>query len=438
MVSVVPAKVPPTRDTLLCLRGLWHRYYYYGSNSDASASSMLWIIISVASVFVIVTSILGFVVYRRRQARLRARAARAENAPRAVTEIELDEVDSLPYVERVQDDAAGGNTAALPVAQSLTVVPSRTTSPRIASRQSSFASGLTLRPYNEAGSDQDDDDGGGGDHHSGARFNEESYMPGAGHSPVMQGHVRRVTAGADTGAAYDSADIPVATASLTCMPSLAPLRLEELRSSRYRTESVGSLDSAGGGSGGGGDNDDIDNGDNFLQPAFSSWTFEGAAAGVELVEEEGEDSHDEAVTPSAPGAAPQCHQQYGGGGGGGGDAAHQSEDDNDEDDEDFILARALSLSMQHDGDDAAESTAAAGGGAGAGAGGAAAASGAAAPSGLHCVEDESVQLHDSGNDNDAQEDEEDAQSEATADIASDSDEDGEAAAAEGGVGFRAW
>ena len=394
---------------------------------------MLWIIISVASVFVVVTSILGFVVYRRRQARLRERAARAEQAPRAVTEIELDDVESLPYVERVQDEAG---SAALPVAQSLTVVPSRTTSPRAASRTPSVATGLTLRTHDEAGSDHGNDDSGdGGEHH--ARHNEESYVPGAGHSPVMQGHVRRVT-GAD--GAADSAGIPVATASLTCLPSLVPLRLASLEqrsggaaAGRYRTDSDSSVDSSGGGGG-----------DDFMQPAFSSWTFQGAAAAVEEVE----DSHDEADgvprSPRSDGSlTPRAPYQGGDVGGGGGaidgrrqrtgsdsDADDHHLGSEDDEDEDVILALALSLSMQHE-FDGAERTA--GGGTGGASAEAVVPSAGAAPSELHCVEDDIVQLHDPGDDE--EEEEEDAQSEATADIASESDED---EAADGGAGFRAW
>jgi hypothetical protein len=105
------------------------------------SSSMLWIIVSVASVFVVATAILGFLIYQRRQARLRLLAQQGTrrngsssgdgSAPRAVTEIELEEAESLPYVERVDEEP---NSPAYPVAQSLTVVS------RGPSRASSFAS----------------------------------------------------------------------------------------------------------------------------------------------------------------------------------------------------------------------------------------------------------------------------------------------------------
>ena len=97
-------------------------YYYY-----SNPSSMLWIIVSVAAVFVIATTILGFLIHRRRRMRMLAMAAHSgdDNRSRAVTEIQVEEVATLPFVERVTEDD-GRNR--YPVAQTLTVVPSRSNS----------------------------------------------------------------------------------------------------------------------------------------------------------------------------------------------------------------------------------------------------------------------------------------------------------------------
>eukprot|EP00750_Incisomonas_marina_P022182 INCI4909.1.p1 GENE.INCI4909.1~~INCI4909.1.p1 ORF type:complete len:493 (-),score=100.38 INCI4909.1:123-1601(-) len=388
--------------------GLYNSYYYLdrsNTDTDTSASSMLWIIISIAAVFVFVTGVLGFVVYRRRQARLRALAARQGGGQRrVVTQIELEEVESLPYVERVHDEP---DSAAYPVAQSLTVVDSRSPS-RSPSRQTSFA-------HLDTHVLSDDDDLVDEEAAQAAAHNEEAYTPGGGRSPMLRGRVRTVAENEMSGLASDN--IPVATASLTSLHDAEPGHEE-----RERAESVASVGSLG------------------EQPAsprrgFTSWTF-NANGGGEAGNDSDDDS-DDSVTPRSP-----AHARFA-------DEADYADTDNQmafelmsgsgedevEEDDEIRLARALSLSMQQaydeepqQGDNECVSTSTlpnGGGGAGNTAADVQVVHSAplamedhAATHAPQCVEDDIiVQLESDGED--------DVGSEETADLASSSDEGGD-------------
>jgi len=132
LAPTTPFATPPTTTRPGPPGSHWQNYYHnsyyyfyyseYGYLQSGDSNSMLWIIVGVAIVFVVATSILGAVVYRRRQAMRRARLA---NRQRAVTEIELEEAERLPYVERVEDDPG---TSVYPVAEPLRVVNSRSPS----------------------------------------------------------------------------------------------------------------------------------------------------------------------------------------------------------------------------------------------------------------------------------------------------------------------
>lgn len=394
----------------------YYYYYYYNSNTDTSASSMLWIIISVAAVFVFVTGVLGFVVYRRRrQARLRALAARQGGGePRVVTQIELEEVENLPYVERVHGEPP--DSATYPVAQSLTVVDSRSPS-RSPSRQTSFA-------HLDTHVLSDDDDLVDEEAARVAAHNEEAYTPGGGHSPMMRGRVRTVAENEMGDLASES--IPVATASLASLHDA-----EAGHEERERHDSVASVDSLG------------------EQPAsprqgFTSWTF-NANGGSESGNTDDDDDSDDSVTPRSPAHARHTDEA--------GHAVPTNDDDNDQmafelmsgededqEDDEIRLARALSLSMQQayeeepqQGDNESVSvsstlTNGGGGGAGNAAADVPAVHSHAAPVVVevnaaahapHCVEDDDVvQLESDGEDDDVG-------SEETADLASSSDEGGD-------------